>query len=160
MCVIYSDPKHPLNASRVCYFSRERISSCYRLRPSVATPTHLGAKTNTAETREQTRKNTHTYTHTHTLIHLYTRTHSHCESIEAFCFAFKAALYRVFALICFCLFRLFRLVTKVKVCHHPQKGPIFWPLHVWPEQKQQKWLPKNLLFMDNEMEIDGSGSRF
>lgn len=96
---------------------RQGISSCYRLRPSsAATPMHLGAKTNTQETRDQTRK----YTQPNTLLHTHQHTPTHCGRIHwsAFCFAFKAALFRV--CVCFNLFlfiSLFRLVTKVKVGH-------------------------------------------
>lgn len=124
-CVICVPTPTALNARFVgatknCYFSlyfwggewkgRQRISSCYRLRPSSeATPMHLGAKTNTQETRHA---NTHTHPHTLTL----SPTPTHCIHWSAFCFAFKAALFRVcvFALICFCLFHFFAWSQRSK----------------------------------------------
>lgn len=107
---------------------RQRISSCYRLRPSSeATPMHLGAKTNTQETRHA---NTHTHTHPNTLSH----TPTHCIHWAAFCFAFKAALFRVcvFALICFCLFHFFAWSQRSKFATFLPlvfRGP-FWPATV------------------------------
>lgn len=72
---------------------RQRISSCYRLRPSSeATPMHLGAKTNTQETRHA---NTHTHTHPNTLTH----SHPLTVSIEAHFVLLLRRLYFV----CVCL---------------------------------------------------------
>lgn len=115
-----------LGAPKNCYFSlhifflgwggRERISSCYRLRPSGATPTHLGAKTNTQETRDQTRKYTHTHTPEHTLTHPLTLT----KSIEAYFVLLLRRLYFV----CVC-FNLFLFISLFSPGHKGQSLPHF-----------------------------------
>lgn len=72
---------------------RQRISSCYRLRPSSeATPMHLGAKTNTQETRHA---NTHTHTHT--------PTHSHPLTVAVSIEAHFVLLLRRLYFVCVCL---------------------------------------------------------
>lgn len=173
--MIYTDPDRPQCCFCCCFLvprkivilafiflegvrGRERISSCYRLRPSGATPTHLGAKTNTQETRDQTRKYTHTPVHT--LTHPLTL----AKSIEAYFVLLLRRLYFV----CVC-FNLFLFISLFSPGHKGQSLPHFclWYSRPFLARKfmcgQQQtsccccsfWFCQ-ILFMDNEMEIDGN----